>query len=133
MIQPHSPGSIDYLELVGVGSHPTFTQLRGEGLSRTAIETLLLSHDALDAGMSPDAVADFIRDSQDAYPVTVADVYPHGAPCRCETWGLAHCLPHRDHDGAPQHQWEALVGQGWSERNAQVMRVVAGIESGQVA
>ena len=87
MIQPHSPGSIDYLELVGVGSHPTFTELRGEGLSRTAIETLLLSHDALDAGMSPDAVADFIRDSQEGYPVTVEDVWPQGTPAHWLTEG----------------------------------------------
>ena len=84
MIQPHSPGSIDYLELVG---HPTFTQLRAEGLSRAAIETLLLSHDALDAGMAPDAVADSIRDSQDRFPVTVDDVWPQGTPAHWLTEG----------------------------------------------
>lgn len=98
---------------------PTYAAMREEGVSEDAIETLWIAHEALDTpGTDPQAVVDFLRLSQLNYPVTVEDVWPQGDP---------------NYDPTPVHQWQVTEGEGWSERNAAVMALVAGIESGEVA
>lgn len=89
---------ISYLEFVGVGTSdahkPTYRQLLDEGLSQTAIETLMLSRDAL-AIMPATEVGDWINLSVRHHPITLAEVYPDGPPCHCEQPGFA-CLLHAD-------------------------------------
>lgn len=80
--------SLDWLEVVHAGTDrnkPTFRQLRDEGLSREAIETLLIARDGIACGSTPEQVADFLRLSQDAYPVDVEDVWPDGVPEHWQT------------------------------------------------
>lgn len=74
---------ISTFDMLGIGASnprkPTFMQLRAEGLSEHAIETLMLGRDAL-ATMSAAEVAEFLALSHRDHPVTVDDVWPNGVP-----------------------------------------------------
>lgn len=83
-------GGLDWLEFLRAGADqhkPTFRQLLAEGVSKPAIETLFIARDGIAAGSTPDQVADFLRLSQEAYPIAVEDVWPEGVP---EHWTCQH-------------------------------------------
>ena len=85
-------GGLDWLEFLRAGADqhkPTFRQLLAEGLSKPAIETLFIARDGISAGSTATEVADFLRFSQEAYPIAVADVWPDGTPehwCQHAEW-----------------------------------------------
>jgi hypothetical protein len=99
----HPPGDIRWantctnpistFDMLGIGASnphkPTFTQLRAEGLSEHAIETLMLGRDAI-ATMSAAEVAEFLSLSHRHHPVDVDDVWPLGVP--------AHWMNTADYD-----------------------------------
>lgn len=89
MTQPQStPDAADWLAFVRAGADehkPTYAQLRAEGLTEDAIQTLFIARDGLAAGSSAEQVADFLRLSQRDYPVTEQDVRPLGKPARWMT------------------------------------------------
>lgn len=83
-------------------NRPTFAQLRTEGLSGHAIETLVIARECIGADPTPGAAAkrlaaddygqvarltaDMLRISQRAYPVDVDDVWPEGVPEHWQDW-----------------------------------------------
>ena len=60
--------------------HRTLVSRLDEGVSMLAAGTLAVAHDLLDMHASPELVADYLRDSQHPFPVSVADVWPTGTP-----------------------------------------------------
>jgi hypothetical protein len=65
---------------------PTYSQLRDEGLSEQAIQTLVCARDALAVGWPAHGIAHFLRISHQNHPLDVEDVWPDGTPEHWVDW-----------------------------------------------